>query len=171
MFLKSKIRPFLTEKVANKLVCSLILSRLDYANSVLYGLPEAELHRLQMVQNNAARVVMRKRKMDHVTPLLKHLHWLPVKKRIEYKILLLTFKGLHGEAPSYIQEMFHPYIPSRTLRSADKLQLTEKRMTRKHGDRAFSGAAPKLWNALPLPLRLSKNSHCFKKALKTHLFN
>ena len=63
LFLISKIRPFLTEKVANKLVCSLILSRLDYANSVLYGLPEAELHRLQMVQNNAARVVMRKRKI------------------------------------------------------------------------------------------------------------
>ena len=171
LFLISKIRPFLTEKVANKLVCSLILSRLDYANSVLYGLPEAELHRLQMVQNNAARVVMRKRKMDHVTPLLKHLHWLPVKKRIEYKILLLTFKALHGEAPSYIQEMLHPYIPSRTLRSADKLQLIEKRMTRKHGDRAFSAAAPKLWNALPLPLRLSKNSRSFKKTLKTHLFN
>ena len=109
---------------------------------------------------------MRKTKMHHVTPLLKHLHWLPVKKRIEYKILLLTFKALHGEAPSYIQEMLHPYIPSKTLRSADKLQLIEKRMTRKHGDRAFSSAAPKLWNALPLPLQLSKNSYCFKKALQ-----
>ena len=123
-----------------------------------------------MVQNNAAKLVMRKRKRDHVTPLMKHLHWLPVRKRIDYKILLLTYKALNGEAPVYLSELLQPYEPPRTLRSADQLRLTEKRTVSTLGDRAFAAAAPKLWNNLPLKIRCSKNVDCFKKALKTHLF-
>ena len=73
----SRMRQYLTENAATKLVCSLILFRLDYANSLLFGLPNTPLDKLQMVQNSAARLIL-KRKRDHVTPLLKHLHWLPV---------------------------------------------------------------------------------------------
>ena len=92
-----------------------------------------------------------------------------MKNRIAYKILLLNFKALHVEAPIYIEEMLHPYISLRTLRSENKLQLIQKRMIRKIRERIFSAAVIKLWNALPLPLRISKKHHCFKKALKTHL--
>ena len=80
-------------------------SKLDICNSLLYGLPQYLIDRLQAVQDCAARLVFRSRKHDHITPILKQLHWLPVYSRIKYKILLLTFKALHGLAPSYITEM------------------------------------------------------------------
>ena len=99
-------------------------SKLDICNSLLYGLPQYLIDRLQAVQNCAARLVTRSRKHDHITPILKQLHWLPVYSRIKYKILLLTFKALHGLAPSYITEILQPYRSSRSLRSASKRLLT-----------------------------------------------
>ena len=85
LYYLSKIRRFLSESVAAKLACSFILSKLDYANGILIGLSDSLMHKLQLVQNNAARLVMQKRKREHVTPILKHLHWLPVRKRLIYK--------------------------------------------------------------------------------------
>ena len=111
-------------------------------------------------------VMMRKKGL-----ITQHLSWSAFTgclwRSAEYKVMVLTFKVLYGEVLSYIQGILHPYTPHRTLRSADKLQLIEERMIRKRGDRAFSAAAPKLWNALPLPLQLNKITHCFQKALKT----
>ena len=167
----SQIRPYLTKDATVTLICSLVLSRLDYANSLLYGLPDVLLRRLQVVQNNAARLVFRKKKTEHVTHLLKQLHWLPVKQRIQYKINLITFKALHDLAPAYIKDMISIYQPPRSLRSSTMGLLAEKR-TRlvKSGDRAFSVAAPKLWNLLPENIRMLEAVDPFKSALKTHLF-
>ena len=123
---------------------------------LLCGIPEEPICKLQRVQNNAARVVTLTRKHDHITPVLKELHWLPVRKRIEFKILLLAYMCLHGTAPSYLREMLKEYVPPRTLRSTPRNLLCEPRTNMKtYGDRSFSAfaSAPKLWNQLPNNIR------------------
>ena len=81
------------------------------------------------------------------------LHWLPIRHRINFKLIMLTWKALHDMAPNYLCELLLPYTPKRTLRSTDKLLLTTPRTLSSYGDRAFYAAAPKLWNTLPLELR------------------
>ena len=125
----------------------------------------------QRVQNNAARVIMLTKKHDHITPVLKELRWLPVRKRIEFKILLLAYKSLHGTAPSNLREMLKEYVPPRTLRSTFKNLLCEPRTNIKtYGDRSFSVCAPKLWNQLPNNIWAAGSVAIFKRQLKTHLF-
>ena len=115
-----KIRHFLSTDAANKLAISFILTRLDYCNSLLAGLPDNKLNKLQRTQNHAARIVLRKPRHVSATPLLKTLHWLPVKARIQYKIACLCFQCLcHNTMPPYLSDLLHPYQPSRTLRSLD----------------------------------------------------
>ena len=127
--------------------------------------------KLQRVQNNAARVVTLAKKHDHITPVLKELHWLPVRKIIEFKILLLAYKCLHGTAPSYLREMLKEYVPPRTLRSTSKNLLCEPRTNMKtYGDRSFSACVPKLRNQLPNNIRAAGSVAIFKRQLKTHLF-
>ena len=127
---------------------------------------------LQRAQNAAARLVTRTRKFMPITPVLARLHWLPVRLRIDYKILLLTFKAINNQTPVYITDLLQPYIPTRTLRSSSKKLLTcttYKNIT--NGGRAFSYAAPKLWNALPLDIREATSLETFKRKLKTHMFS
>ena len=112
--------PSLSDSVTETLIHSFITSRLDYSNGVLSGLPSKALDRLQYVQNSAARLLTHTKPWEHITPILKKLHWLPVKQRITYKILLLTYKALHSLAPQYITHLLHPYSQSRSLRSTGK---------------------------------------------------
>ena len=139
----ARIRCSLTEDAAATLVNSQITSRLDSFNSILYGIPDYLMYKLQLVQNNAARLVIGTRSQDHITPVLKHLHWLPVSFRIDYKITLLCFKALNNLAPQYLTDLLIPYKQNRDLRSCNKAQL-EKPITKgkEYGDRAFSYAAP-----------------------------
>ena len=115
------IRNYISESVATKLVTSLILSRLDYCNSLLANSTDELIYPLQKCQNNAARLILRGNKRDHVTPLLRQLHWLPVRYRIDYKILVFCFKVKNKLAPAYFQNdgHFSIYAPSRALRSAN----------------------------------------------------
>ena len=114
---------------------------------------------------------MRKRKCDHITPVLKELHWLPVRQRIKYKICMLTFKGLHGLAPKYVSDMLTRYAPGRRLRSSAETLLHVKVPRLKNtGGRAFEVAAPKLWNRLPSSLRNCLDFDDFKRDLKTHFY-
>ncbi|XP_041638364.1 uncharacterized protein LOC121506616, partial [Cheilinus undulatus] len=115
----SRLRPSLPDSVAETLIHAFITSRLDYCNGVLSGVPSKTLDRLQYVQNSAARVLTRTRPWKHITPTLIHLHWLPIKSRINYKVLLLTYKSLHALAPQYLSDLLHPYTPSRNLPSSD----------------------------------------------------
>ena len=115
-----KIRCFLSTDAANKLAVSLILSRSDYCNSLLAGIPDNKLNKLQRIQNHAARLVLRKSRHASATALLRTLHWLPVKARIRYKIACLCFQCIYQNSmPPYISDLLHPYCPSRTLRSLD----------------------------------------------------
>ena len=167
----ARIRKFLTVKSTEILVHSFISSKLDNCNSLLYGLPNYLIDRLQAVQNATARLIMHSKKRDHITPLLIDLHWLPVSARIKFKILLLTFKALHGLAPTYVKEMIVKYCPPRRLRSSSHLSLSSKSYNLKcHGFRSFSVAAPSLWNSLPSSIRDISSLGNFKTTLKTHLF-
>uniref|UniRef100_A0A3Q2NWF9 Reverse transcriptase domain-containing protein n=1 Tax=Fundulus heteroclitus TaxID=8078 RepID=A0A3Q2NWF9_FUNHE len=113
----AKIRNILSRSDAEKLVHAFVTSRLDYCNSLLSGIPQNAVQSLQLIQNAAARVLMKINQRDHISPVLASLHWLPVKSRIEFKILLLTYKALNNQAPSYIRALITPYVPNRALRS------------------------------------------------------
>ncbi|KXJ15782.1 RNA-directed DNA polymerase from mobile element jockey [Exaiptasia diaphana] len=167
-----KIRRYLDSSATERLVHAWVSSRLDSCNSLLYGLPKAVIDRLQHIQNSAARLVTKSKKSDHVTPLLKELHWLTIRKRIQFKICLFMFKIFKGAAPSYLSDLCTSYKPIRTLRSAYKFQYkVPVSRTITFGDRAFAIAGPKLWNSLPEELKRSQNVDIFKSKLKTYLFN
>ena len=168
----ASIRQFLTTEVTKQLVTSLILSKIDYCNSLLLGLPKHRIQKLQLVQNNASRLITRKRKSEHVTPLLKTLHWLPVEYRITYKIALLCFKCVHKMAPSYLSHLLEFHVPGRVLRSSsDVLRFTQPKVNLKeYGERCFKYNGPKVWNELPLNVRSAPTLSSFKSLLKHHLF-
>ena len=172
-----KIRPYLDEASTKKLVHALVVSRLDTCNSLLYGLPQNLTDKLQRVQNSAARLVTRVRGRVHMTPVLRSLHWLPIRKRVLFKILLLTFKAIRGSAPQYIMDLLTIYKPARCLRSSTGnspqlcLPSVKDIRTATYGERAFSAAAPTEWNKLPAAIRSCNTVESFKRALKTHLFD
>uniref|UniRef100_A0A669CLJ3 Reverse transcriptase domain-containing protein n=1 Tax=Oreochromis niloticus TaxID=8128 RepID=A0A669CLJ3_ORENI len=167
----AKLSPIVSRSKLEIVIHAFVSSHLDYCNSLFTCLCKASLEHLQVVQNAAAKRLTKSSKFSHVTPLLIQLHWLPVKFRIQFKVLTLTFRALHGQAPTYISELLHPYIPSRSLRSCDQglLAVQHTRLKTK-GDKAFVTVAPRLWNSLPLSLRSADSVVAFKKQLKTHLF-
>ncbi len=166
----SRIQRYLTEPATQILVHSLVTTRLDYCNSLLYSMPRRTLAKLQHVQNAAVCLVARSSHRQHITPVLRQLHWLPVEYRVKFKILLLTFKALHGKAPSYIRDMLHLIKPVRVLRPqcAPTLERPRTRSV-KYGDRAFSAAAPALWNGLPAHIRCAKTDVTQNVFLQTSL--
>lgn len=167
-----KIRNYLTQEAAAQLIHAFVTSRLDYCNSLLSGLPLASLYRLQRIQNIAARILTRTKKFDHITPVLKSLHWLPIHLRIKFKILLLCYRTINGLAPSYLSDLLTPYKQSRTLRSSSKsLLVVPKSRLKTYGDRSFASAAPLLWNGLPMDIREASSLEAFKSHLKTHLYS
>lgn len=114
----------------------------------------------------------RTRSTEHITPVLRRLHWLPIRQRISYKILLITYKALNGMAPKYLADLLQCYQPSRNLRSSSTNPLVVPNSNLKtYGDRAFNVAVPKLWNSLPANLRSISSSIAFKNTIKTLLFN
>ena len=166
-----QIRSALDTNSATILANSLVSFKLDYCNSLYYGLPATSINRLQRIQNSLARVVMPfVKRHDHITPALLKLHWLPIRHRITFKIATLTFKTLlHGQ-PSYLRDLLVSYTPSRTLRSSSLHQLTIPSFKSASGRRSFSFAAPTIWNNLPPALRAMSCLTTFRSNLKTHLF-
>ena len=170
--LLTKLKPFLSLTDFETVIHAFITTRLDYCNALYVGVSQASLSRLQLVQNSAARLLTETRKREHITPVLASLHWLPVNFRIDFKILLFVFKALHGLAPVYITSLLKPHAPSRSLRSANQsLLVVPKTRLKSRGDQAFSVAAPRLWNELPLHVRLAPSLLVFKSRLKTHFYS
>ena len=167
-----RIRKYLSRRVCETLVNALITSHLDYCNSLLYRSPSSLLARLQRVQNSAARLIYNVSRTSSSSPLLINLHWLPVKHRILFKILLITYKAIHSLAPEYIIQLRQVKSSNRTLRSSNGILLKHStiKSSKTLGDRAFTLAAPVEWNLLPPSIRNASSILLFKKLLKTHLF-
>ena len=167
-----RIRKYLDRENCERLVHVFVTSKLDSCNSLLVGLSNSEIEKLQRVQNSAARLIMGTKRGEHITPVLYYLHWLPITCRIDFKILLMTYKALNCQSPSYITELLTLYKPKRSLRLASQKMLeVPKSNTKSYGDRSFSVAAAKLWNALPLYIKSTDTKNSFKSSLKTFLFH
>ena len=167
----SRIRKYLTREATEMVVHAFVTFKLDFCNSLLYGLPTFLIAKLQSVQNSAARLVCMTRTFDHITPTLIDLRWLPIRHRIVFKILLLVYKSLNAKAPSYLSDLLTYRRSSYSLRSVSKGDLVEpSSKMRTYGDRSFAVCAPRLWNSLPLSIRRSSSVDIFKNVLKTYLF-
>ena len=148
-----------------------MISRLDFCNALYQGLPQYQLDRLQRVQNSAARLITCVRRHEHISDVRMQLHWLPVKQRVCYKVLWLTFLAAHGKAPEYLCELLEQRDVNCTLCSSRQITFIQPRTrTKTFGARAFAVAGSHLWNALPAELRNITDSDKFKNSLKTHLF-
>ena len=167
-----RARKMLTTDATKLAVHTLVTSKLDHCNSLLAGINNTLISKLQNVQRTAARLITGKRKYDPITQDLIKLHWLPVHLRIDFKILVLTYKCLHQQAPDYLSNMLTIHSDRRPLRSnSSATQLIEPFTSHvTFADRAFSVYAPCLWNSLPEDIRNAESIMVFKSLLKTHLF-
>ena len=174
------IRCKLDKSTANSIACSFVASRLDYCNAILAGMSAHNINRLQRIQNSAARIVHNSHGRSSISAMLTDLHWLPIAKRIDYKIALTTFKVLTVNQPAYLRSLLHIFTPVRSLRSSSKGVLLNVPFSKTiSATRAFSSYAPRLWNSLPQSLRDSVqlergvdavSVNHFKSLLKTTLF-
>ena len=163
----------LSEEVVKTLVQAFVSCRLDYCNSLLYGMTDDSFRRLQGIQNAAARLVTGTRRREHITPVLRQLHWLPVRQRVQFKLALLFHKSLLGQLPLYLADDCQLIADSgrRTLRSSDTATFVVRRTNSTFGDRSFAVAGARIWNSLPSFLRTPDlSTERFKRALKTLLF-
>ncbi len=159
----------MTEHAAQLLVQALVISRLDYCNALLAGLPSNTIKPLKMIQNAVAQLVFNEPKRAHVTPLFVSLHWLPVAARIQFKTLMLAYRTTTGSATAYFHSLLRIYIPSRRQRSASERRLVvSSQRGSKSLSRIFSFTVPGWWN--DLPIRNAGSLSIFKQQLKTHLF-
>ena len=171
----SQIRRYLDTQLCHTVVRALVLSRLDYCNSLLLGSMTSDFDHLQRVQNWAAKLICGGRKFDHATPYLRQLHWLPVRERVHFKVLMMAFKCIQGLVPDYLSSCLPLHHSSRTgLRSGSDNTLLKdcppvNSLIISHR-RTFSYAVPHYWNDLPRNIRTSVSLAVFKKILKTRLF-
>ena len=170
----AKIRDSISTTVCKSLIHGLVTSRLDYGNAILYGISDRHMHRLEMVQRSAAQIVrqIRRGNRQSMTTILRQLHWLPVRKRIDFKLLVLVHKAIYNGTPEYLAALLRRHTPPRLLRSAGGLLLEVPRVNLEcFGRRAFACAGPTLWNKLPRNICDNSNITQFKKQLKTFLFS
>ncbi len=157
-------------EAANTAAYAFVSSDLDAGNSILYGIAQGQLQRIQRTQNTVTRIITNTRWYEHITPVLWQLHWLPIQERIEFKVLCLTYKALHNMAPLYLTQSLSQKIVPRQYRCQDRHMLQVPLTSLKYaGDKLFQKAAPMLYNALPVTIKTTTSLAVFKKRLKTYL--
>ena len=160
------MKRFLSITQMNQLVQAVILSSLDYCNSLYFGCSNTVLNQLQIIQNRACSIILGLKKSDSKAANLKKLHWLRIRERIQFKILIVTYKALNGQAPIYISELVRYSNLSGSRNPSLQTYMSKSCM----GDRAFISCAATLWNKLPPDVKCSSSLASFKTRLKTHLF-
>ena len=160
-----KIRRCINETAAKAIVHTMITSKLDYCNAILYGLPESTLKHFTRVQNLSARFISQHGKHEHITPVLKQFHWLPIRQRIHYKVLILIFKSLNGLAPAYLEELIKRRPMKRTRADGNNDLVIPVIKHKSFGGRSLGYGGPKLWNTLPKELKTCTNINTFRKFL------
>jgi hypothetical protein len=167
------IRQYLSSDATETLVLSLVISHLDYCNVILYGISQSELSKLQRIQNMCAKLVLNRTKFESSKQALFDLHWLPIKARINFKILVYMYNCSVGKAPAYLIDLLTPQTAKRSLRSSQSSVgsfVVPFNKNKTFADRSFSTVGPRLWNKLPIEIRESETVDIFKKQLKTHFF-
>ena len=169
-----RIRMLLSFEASSQLIHALITTTLDYCNGILFNLPKNKIERLQRIQNQAARMLKRIPRRNHITPVLKDLHWLRINERIEFKILIMTHRAFYETGPMYLSELIKKHNSSnRTRRANDHCLLSippiSKMCANSYFERSFSYAAPFLWNRLDMSIRMLDFDH-FKSRIKTELY-
>ena len=159
--------------VTKTIATALVNSRLDYCNSYsrYYNIALKDISKLQHVQNCLARVFTQSPRFSHSAPLFKSLHWLPVRYHINFKICTITYQALSSKQPAYsTHSRLTPAKQPRQLRSSNSNLLFVPNVKTNVGTRAFSVAAPTLWNSLPVSVKSVGNITTFCCKVKTHLF-
>ena len=166
----SHIRHHLDTETTKMMVQALVLNRLDYCNSLLLGISDQKLRKLQRIQNIACRVIYRLKKYDCLTPHFINLHWLKMQERIIYKTATFVYKCIHDLALSYLSDLID-LQHGRQLRSAYQMKLpVVKARTSIAARSSFSVRGPKVWKELPLDVKNCKTLDTFKRKLKMYLF-
>ena len=170
------IRNFINRDNLLSLVHSLIVSKIDYCNSLLVGLPKVTLKKVQSILNRAARLIYSLPPQVPTTPFLMKLHWFSVKARVEFKICFIAFRALKFNQLLYIRELLSlaPVEPVMSLWSSNgPYHLCEPRAVGESNfaNRSFSYVAPRLYNKLPLSLKQIESVDTFKKPLKSFFFS
>ncbi len=170
----ARIRRFLDKDSCHHVVRALVLSRLDYGNSLLAGTTDCNFVKLQRIQNKAVRLIHGISRREHITPYLADLHWLPVRERINFKVCTIIFQCINGSAPSYLQNDIQRYTTSSSIRklrsAADTTRLRIPFAKKSAGFKAFFIYGPRVWNSLPRNIREIPSLTSFKKQLKSHLY-
>ena len=161
-----RIKKCLSKDHLERLVHAVISSRMDYCNSLFVNLPQCDLYKLQKLHNSAAKLILGRRRRESATAALKELHWLNVDARITFKILLLAHKVIKGKCSANLTLSYKKF----NGRSSDYLMLETPTFKTKYGKRLFEYNASRLWNALPLDMRIEEDVKKFKRELKTLLF-
>lgn len=167
------VRKYVDNGTMEKLIHNHVISKIDYCNSLYYGLPNYLLRKLQMIMNRAARLIKGISRKERITPVLIELHWLPVKARIIYKQCVMVYQVLKFGKPNYMKNMLTDFRVDTNVslrHGAEVQRLHEPRYYREAGRRAFDRSAPRLYNGLPAHVKLAETVSVFKRRLKTHLF-
>ena len=169
----SRVRHHLDIPTTKTLVQVLVLCKIDYCNNLLLGIPKYNIQKLQKIQNAFSKVIYKLSKYDHVTPLLKELHWLPIVHWISFKICILMFKCMHGLAPKYLSDLvILPHPHNRNLRSINNNVLyTCWSQTEMVHRGSFRSQGLWMWNSLPNNITQCQTLTSFKSKLKTYFFN
>ena len=147
-----------------------ITSQIEYCNSLLYNTSANNISRLQRMHNAAARLILCRPRTDRATPLLRKLHWLPVARRIQYKILLLSYKITHRHAPFYLRDLLPSYQLTRCLRSSSSYALVVPRTRGKAGEAAFAVAAPQTVECLAPSIEMRRQHQHFLEIILRRIF-
>ena len=167
------IRCYLNRQATGTLLLGLCISHLDYANAILYGLPEVDISKLQRVQSMCTKLVLNHNPYSSSTKALMELHWLPIRQRIVFKLMSILHKCKYDTAPAYLKNLLvSTPVHKRQLHSTQNntLLIIPRTKSKTFADRSFSVAGPKEWNLLPRDIRETTSYKLFKKKLKIHLF-